>query len=99
MRVLSHRTLREFWQQPGCGDAEQPLLAWYHEAIHASWRTPAEIKAHFRSASILKNNRVVFNVAGNKYRLVVRIRYDLGKIYVRFIGTHKEYDTIDAETV
>ena len=99
MRVIALRALREFWQRPGHGDAEQPLLAWYHEALRSSWRTPAEVKAKYRSASVLKNRRVVFNIAGNKYRLVVLTKYEFGIVYVRFIGTHKEYDTIVAETV
>jgi mRNA interferase HigB len=65
----------------------------------ASWQTPAELKAHYRGASILKNSRAVFNIAGNKYRLVVRIRYDRGIVFIRFVGAHKEYDAIDVETI
>ena len=99
MRVIVLRTLRMFWKQAGRGDAEQPLLTWYHEAVRSSWRTPADVKAHYGNASILKDSRVVFNIAGNKYRLVVRVVYDFGIIYVRFVGTHREYDEIDAETI
>jgi mRNA interferase HigB len=99
MRVIALRTLRQFWQKAGYADAETPLLAWYREALQASWQTPADVKARHGSASILKNSRAVFNIAGNKYRLVVRIRYDRGIVFVRFIGTHKEYDATDAETV
>ena len=71
MRIIAKRTLREFWEKPEHRDAEQPLKAWYAEARNATWSTPADIKARYRHASIVGNNRVVFNIAGNKYRLVV----------------------------
>jgi mRNA interferase HigB len=97
MRVIAVSTLRAFWEKyPG---AEQPLKAWYEEATHASWNQPADIKAQYRSASVLKNRRVVFNIKGNDYRLIVAIAYRLQVVYVKFVGTHKEYDAIDAETV
>jgi len=80
-------------------DAEQPLKAWFQEAKRANWKNPNEIKTQYAQASILKSHRVVFNIAGNKYRLVVRINYDFGMAYIRFVGTHKEYDNIDAETI
>ena len=79
--------------------AEQPLKAWYEEATSASWSKPADIKAQYRSASVLKNRRVVFNIKGNDYRLIVAIAYKLQIVYVKFVGTHKEYDAVDAETV
>lgn len=79
--------------------AEQPLRAWVDEATKADWKTPAEIKEQYRSASILKDRRVVFNIKGNNYRLIVAIAYQRGWIFVKFIGTHKEYDAIDADTV
>jgi len=91
--------LVEFYQQPGHQDAKGALEAWYYEAKHAQWASPADIKTQYRSASILKNNRVVFNIAGNKYRLVVRINYDSKTVFVRFIGMHREYDKIDAEVI
>ena len=97
MRIIARRTLREYWQEHA--DAEQPLRAWYAEAKVAVWASPPDIKARYASASILANNRVVFNIGGNKYRLVVAIRYDLRIIYIRFIGTHAEYDKIDAATI
>ena len=97
MRVIAIKTLRDFWQiHPA---AEQPLLAWYDEAKNANWQQPAEIKAQYASASILKNRRVVFNIKGNDYRLIVAVAYRLGVVYVKFIGTHKQYDAIDAEIV
>ena len=75
------------------------MLAWFDETIQATWKQPADIKAHYASASILKNRRVVFNIKGNDYRLIVAVAYKLGVVYVKFIGTHKQYDAVDAETV
>ena len=99
MRVIAKRTLREFWENPDYADAEQPLKAWHSEARKAEWKTPQHIKAQYRHASFLKDNRVVFNIAGNKYRLVVKVNYALRIAYVHFVGTHNQYDAIDAETV
>lgn len=95
MRVIAQRTLREF--SDTAADAKGALNAWYHEARKADWKTPNDIKKQYRSASIVGNNRVVFNIAGNKYRLVVRIDYRAQMIFIRFIGTHAEYDKIDVE--
>lgn len=97
MRVIAVSTLRSFWQRHP--DAEQPLKAWYDEAVAATWTQPADIKAHYRSASVLKNRRVVFNIKGNEYRLIVAIAYKLQIVYVKFVGTHKEYDAVDAQTI
>lgn len=97
MRVIAISTLRRFWEKHP--DAEQPLNAWHDEATQATWTQPADIKAQYRSASILKNRRVVFNIKGNDYRLIVAIAYRLGIVYVKFVGTHAEYDKINAETV
>lgn len=99
MRIVAKRTLREFWEQPGYQDAEQPLKTWYSETSKATWRTPADVKAHYGSASILANDRVVFNIGGNKYRLIVLIRYDTHMVFIRFVGTHAAYNRIDAETI
>ena len=99
MHVISRKTLREFYRRPGCEDAKGPLEAWFYEAKHADWRSPADIKAKFRSASFLKENRIVFNIGGNKYRLVVKISYTTKTVFVRFVGTHKEYDQVDAEVI
>jgi len=95
MRVIAKRTLREFWQK--YPDAEQALKSWHSIAEHAGWQSPADIKAIYGNASILKDGRVVFNICGNKYRLVVKINYHYAVIRIRFIGTHKEYDAIDVE--
>jgi mRNA interferase HigB len=97
MRVIAKRPLREFWKLHP--DAEGPLIAWHAEAEEAKWRTPADVKAHYRSASILPGGRVVFNIGGNKYRLVVKINYAYQIMYIRFIGTHKAYDQINAGEV
>lgn len=97
MRVIALATLRNFWRKhPG---AEQPLRAWHDEAARAGWKHPAQIKAQYRSASILENRRVVFNIKGNDYRLIVAVAYKIGVVYVKFVGTHAQYDAIDAETV
>ncbi len=97
MRVIALRSLRAFWQRHPA--AERPLRAWYDEADRANWRSPADIKRSFRHASILKGQRVVFNIKGNEYRLVAALAYNTGVVFVKFIGTHAEYDRIDAETV
>jgi mRNA interferase HigB len=97
MRVIAVSTLRTFWDRHP--DVEQPLKSWLQEASHAEWRQPSDIKAHYRSASVLKNRRVVFNIKGNEYRLVVAIAYQLQIVFVKFIGTHADYDRVDADTI
>lgn len=99
MRVIAVSTLRNFWRRPGRGDAEQPLRTWVAIVKAADWSKPTDIKTMFRSADILPNDRAIFDIGGNKYRLVVAVHYRGKRIYVRFIGTHKEYDSIDAKTV
>jgi len=96
MKLIAVKILRDFWSTHP--DAEQPLKAWVDEVKKASWTQPADIKARYKSASILKNRRVVFNIKGNDYRLVVGIAYGFQAVYVKFIGTHAEYDGIDAQT-
>ena len=97
MRVISRKTLKDFWEKHA--DAEQPLKAWFHEAKAAHWKSFTDIKARYGSADALPGNRVVFNIKGNTYRLIVHIHYRTGIVFVRFIGTHAEYDRIDATTV
>jgi mRNA interferase HigB len=97
MRIIAKRPLREFWG--AYPDVEEPLTAWYREVEKADWSGPAEVKEKYRSASIVGDNRVVFNIRGNHYRLVVKINYPYRVVYVRFIGTHAEYDKIDVEEV
>jgi mRNA interferase HigB len=99
MRTISVSTLREFWTRPGRDDAEQALRTWVKVIRAAEWSRPTDVKKMFRSADILPNGRVIFGIGGNKYRLVAAVHYRGKRIYVRFIGTHKEYDKIDARTV
>lgn len=100
MRIIALSALRAFWEEhPGGSDAKDLVLAWYRHAVKADWASPADIKADFGTASILREGRVVFNLGGNKYRLVVKINYPYRVVYVRFIGTHAAYDRIDAQTI
>jgi mRNA interferase HigB len=97
MRVIAKRTLREFWEQHA--DAEQPLKAWYDEARKAQWLQLPDIKVRYRSASFVANRRVVFNIGGNKYHLVAAVDYRRQALFIKFIGTHAEYDKVNVETV
>lgn len=97
MRIITRKALKTFWEQHP--DAEQPLKAWFKFARGADWKTPTEVKADYRTASFLADNRVCFNIAGNKYRLVVRVNYPYRLVYIRFVGTHAAYDDIDANHV
>lgn len=100
MRVIALSTLKAFWTNSlRYADAEEPALAWYRDVLKADWASPAVVKAQFGTASILKDGRVVFNIGGNKYRLVVWINYTYRVVYVRFIGTHRQYDAIDAQSI
>ncbi|MFI4988003.1 MAG: type II toxin-antitoxin system HigB family toxin [Alphaproteobacteria bacterium] len=99
MRITAVGTLRDFWNRPGCRDAEQPLRAWVRIVKAADWAKPSDVKAMFRSADVLRSGRVIFDIAGNKYRLVAAVHYRGGRLYVRFIGTHREYDRVDANRV
>ncbi len=99
MRIISRKALRLFWERTEYADAEQPLKAWFREASNADWASPAAIKAAFGNASIVANNRVVFNIGGNKYRLVVRVNYPYRVLYLRFVGTHAQYDRINVEEI
>jgi len=97
LRVIAKKILREFWEtHPDC---EQQLKAWYQEANDIVWVNPNDIKKEYPSASILQDNRVVFNIKGNNYRLIVRINYSYQMVWVRFIGTHAEYDKINASKI
>ncbi len=97
MRIIAISTLRAFWTKHP--DAQTPLQAWYALASRAQWKSPSDIKAAYRNASLTANNRVVFNIKGNDYRLVVLVRYDKGLLFVKFVGTHAQYDKIDVLTV
>jgi mRNA interferase HigB len=97
MRIIALSTLRAFWTKHP--DAQTPLMAWYALASRSQWKSPAEIKEAYRNASFTANNRVVFNIKGNDYRLVVMVRYEKGLMFVKFVGTHSQYDKIDVVTV
>ena len=99
MRIIALSTLKNFWETPSYTDAKGPLLAWYRFALNADWASPAGIKADLHNASILQDGRVISNIAGNKYRLVVWINYPYRVVYIRFVGTHAQYDAIDPQTI
>ena len=94
MRIIARKTLQDFWQA-GHADAEQPLRAWFAEVSRASWQTMAEIKLRYPHASIIDAERVVFNIGGNKYRLVAKVWFAGQAVYVKFVGTHRAYDDVD----
>lgn len=99
-RPSARSTLKAFWRdEPQFRDAEGPTLAWYWDVVKADWAKPSDVKRQFGSASILKDGRVVFNIAGNKYRIVVWINYPYRVVHIRFIGIHEQYDEIDAQAV
>ena len=97
MRIISRRTLRLFWESHP--DAEEPLKTWFDEMEKTEWSSFNDLKLKFKNASLVGNNRIVFNIRGNKYRLIVRLKLGYGKGYIRFIGIHKEYDKINAKTI
>ena len=96
-RILAKSTLKEYWERHP--DTEQYLKTWYDTAMNADWKTPADVKQTYANASILKNSRVVFNIKGNSYRLIAKFNFEKQWIFIRFVGTHSEYDKIDAETI
>jgi mRNA interferase HigB len=100
MRIISLATIKKVWvMNPEYSDAKEQALSWYRHTLKADWNSPKAVKEDFGSASILQNGRVVFNIAGNKYRLVVWINYPYRVVYVRFFGTHRQYNNIDAQTI
>ncbi|MBN1533885.1 MAG: type II toxin-antitoxin system HigB family toxin [Spirochaetes bacterium] len=100
MRIIARRTIVEFYSgKHEHDDARKQLEAWYSEVRSAHWKNPADIKEQYRSASILKHNRIVFNICGNKYRLIVKVNYPGQIVFIRFIGTHGQYDSINAEEI
>lgn len=96
-RIFARSTLRSFWER--YPDTELYLKTWYDTAMNTEWLTPEDVKQSYIHASILRNNRVVFNIKGNQYRLIVKINYEKQWAFIRFIGTHSEYDEIDAGTI
>ncbi len=97
MRVIAKKILRDFWERHS--DSEQQLKSWFQEASNANWKNPNQVKKEYPSASILEDSRMVFNIKGNKYRLIVKINYDYKMVWIRFIGTHAEYDKINANKI
>ncbi len=97
MRIISRKPLTDFSSKHP--QAREPLDAWFHEVKNARWETPADVKASYNSADVIANNRIIFNIGGNKYRLIVAIAYQVGVVYIKFVGTHKEYDKVDAATI
>lgn len=97
MRIIARSTLKELWRKHR--DSEEPLRAWYHEVASIRWKSPRDIKSRFRSADILQDNRAVFNIKGNNYRLIVKIHYNTGIVYIRYVGTHADYDKIDTQKI
>ena len=97
MRIIAKKTLRAFYEQPNYKDSKSALEAWHYEVSKADWSNPNEIKMKYKNASIIGDNKVVFNICGNKYRLIVKINYFAKIVYIKFIGTHKQYDKIKIE--
>lgn len=97
MRIIAVKTLREFWESHP--DAEQALKSWCKETSDVRWKEPNDIKQRYPSADFLPGNRIVFNIKGNTYRLIVKIHYNTGIVFIRFVGTHAEYEKIDAKTI
>jgi len=97
MRIIARETLRAFWETHP--DAQQPLRAWFKVTEAADWASPSDIKTIYPQASILRDNRVCFDIGGNKYRLIVKVNYPYRVVYIRFVGTHREYDRIDANKI
>ncbi len=97
MRIISRKALRVFWEKHS--DARQSLQAWYVDVKKARWKSPADIKKVYRNASFVGNNRVVFNIKGNKYRVIVAVQYKFQLVFIRFVGTHQEYDRADVDAV
>ena len=97
MRIISRKALREFWEK--YPDVRQSLQAWYADVKRAEWKTPSDLKEVYRNVSIVGNNRAVFNIKGNRYRIVIAIQYEFGIVYIRFVGTHAEYNKIDVTRI
>lgn len=97
LRIIARKILREFWEVHA--DCEQQLKSWFRETSKAVWKNPNEIKLEYPTGSILNDNRIVFNIKGNNYRLIVKINFEYEMVWIRFIGTHAEYDKINATTI
>jgi mRNA interferase HigB len=99
VKIISRRKLRDFWTREDCEDSKQPLLSWFKEVERAEWKSPADLKKLYRSADSVGKGRIVFNIGGNKYRLVVWVKYSIKLVLIKWVGTHEEYDKIDVTKV
>lgn len=99
VKIISRSLLRKFWERDGCEDAKQPLLAWFKEVEKAAWRSPAEARKLYGSADFVGDGRIVFNIGGNKFRLVAWVKYSIGLVLIKWVGTHESYDAIDVTTI
>jgi mRNA interferase HigB len=99
VKIVSRPLLREFWERGGCKHARQPLLAWFREVEKADWKSPVDVKRLYRSADLVGDGRVVFNIGGNKFRLIVWVKYSIKLVLIKWVGTHLEYDKIDVTKV
>lgn len=99
MRIVSHRKLKEFYEQAGHGDARIPLERWYHTVEEAKWHSFAEMRMFFGTVDYVGNQHYVFNIGGNKYRLIVVVKFVMGYVFIRFVGTHQDYDKVDASII
>lgn len=99
VKIISRPLLRRLWEREGCEDAKQPLLSWFKEVEKTKWKNPAEVKKLYGSADIVGDGRIVFNIGGNKYRLVVWVKYSIELVLIKWVGTHEEYDAIDVTTI
>lgn len=99
MRIVSHRKLKEFYEQAGREDARIPLERWYHTVEEAKWHSFAEMRMFFGTVDYVGNQHYVFNIGGNKYRLIVVVKFVMGYVFIRFVGTHQDYDKVDASII
>lgn len=99
MKIISRPVLRRFWERAGCEEAQQPLLSWFKEVEKATWKSPAEVKKLYGSADFVGDGRIVFNIGGSKYRLVVGVKYSVELVLIKWVGTHEEYDAIDVTKI
>ena len=99
MKIIARPKLREFWDRDDCRDAKQPLLSWFKEVEKAEWKGPADVRQLYGSADLVGDGRIVFNIGGNKYRLVVWVKYSIKLVLIKWVGTHEEYDRIDVTRI
>lgn len=99
MKVISRPILKDFWERKGCSDAKQPLLSWFKEVEKAQWKSPSDVKRFYGSADVVGDDRIVFNIGENKYRLVAWVKFSIKLVLIKWVGPHDEYDRIDVTTV